>query len=35
MGHEVSIITSVPNFPKGKVFKGYKNKLFQKKISMV
>ena len=30
MGHEVSIITSVPNFPKGKVFKGYKNKLFQK-----
>lgn len=28
--HHVSIITSVPNFPLGKVFKGYKNKWVQK-----
>lgn len=26
LGHEVTIITCVPNFPKGVVFKGYKNK---------
>tara|TARA_B100000029_G_C17476535_1_gene923976 strand:+ start:121 stop:1341 length:1221 start_codon:yes stop_codon:yes gene_type:complete len=29
-GHEVTVITGVPNFPVGKVFDGYKNKLFQK-----
>lgn len=29
-GHEVTVITCVPNFPKGKVFDGYKNKLWQK-----
>ena len=29
LNHEVSVITGVPNFPKGKVFKGYKNKIFQ------
>lgn len=29
-GHEVTVITCVPNFPKGKVFNGYKNKLWQK-----
>jgi glycosyltransferase involved in cell wall biosynthesis len=29
-GVEVSVITCAPNFPKGKVFKGYKNKLIQK-----
>ena len=29
LNHKVSIITGVPNFPKGKVFKGYKNKIFQ------
>ncbi len=28
-GHEVTVITSVPNFPDGKVFKGYKNKWYQ------
>lgn len=29
-GIEVTVITCVPNFPEGKVFKGYKNKLYQK-----
>lgn len=29
-GHEVTILTSNPNFPKGKIFKGYKNKFFQR-----
>lgn len=29
MGHSVTIITGVPNFPKGKIFKGYKNKIYQ------
>lgn len=28
-GHKVTIITCAPNFPKGKVFDGYKNKLWQ------
>ena len=28
-GHQVTIITCVPNFPRGKVFEGYKNKLWQ------
>jgi|CXWL01.1.fsa_nt_gi glycosyltransferase involved in cell wall biosynthesis len=28
-GHEVTVITCVPNFPKGKVFGGYSNKLHQ------
>lgn len=31
-GAEVVVITSVPNFPKGKVFEGYKNKLHQTEI---
>lgn len=31
-GVDVTVITCAPNFPKGKVFKGYKNKLFQKEI---
>ena len=26
---EVTVITGAPNFPEGKVFKGYKNKLYQ------
>jgi glycosyltransferase involved in cell wall biosynthesis len=30
MGHEVTIITCAPNFPKGKVYEGYKNKLIQR-----
>ena len=28
-GHEVTVITCVPNFPKGTVFDGYRNKLWQ------
>lgn len=28
-GHQVTVITCAPNFPKGKVFEGYKNKLWQ------
>ncbi len=29
MGHQVTVITCVPNFPEGKVFEGYKNRLYQ------
>ncbi|MBI34201.1 MAG: glycosyltransferase WbuB [Flavobacteriales bacterium] len=29
-GDEVTVITCVPNFPKGRVYDGYKNKLYQK-----
>ncbi len=29
-GDEVTVITCAPNFPKGKVYNGYKNKLYQK-----
>ncbi|WP_339862414.1 glycosyltransferase family 4 protein [Paremcibacter congregatus] len=28
-GHQVTVITCVPNFPEGKVFEGYKNRLYQ------
>lgn len=28
-GHKVTVITCVPNFPAGKVYKGYKNKIYQ------
>ena len=28
-GNDITVITGVPNFPKGKTFKGYKNKIFQ------
>lgn len=28
-GHEVTVITCAPNFPKGKVFEGYRNRLWQ------
>ena len=28
-GAEVTVITCVPNFPQGKVYKGYSNKLYQ------
>lgn len=31
-GVEVTVITCAPNFPKGKVFDGYKNKLYQSEI---
>lgn len=30
LGHQVTVITCFPNFPKGKVFEGYTNKLYQK-----
>ena len=29
-GYQVTIVTGVPNFPKGKVFDGYRNKLWQR-----
>ena len=29
LGHQVTVITCAPNFPKGKVFAGYRNKLWQ------
>lgn len=31
-GAEITVITCAPNFPKGKVYEGYKNKLFQTEI---
>ena len=31
-GHSVTVITCFPNFPKGKVYDGYKNKLYQKEV---
>tara|TARA_Y100000022_G_scaffold200756_1_gene218682 strand:+ start:17530 stop:18756 length:1227 start_codon:yes stop_codon:yes gene_type:complete len=31
-GHNVSVITSVPNFPLGKIHEGYKNKWYQKEV---
>lgn len=32
LGHEVTIITCAPNFPKGRLLPGYKNKLYQKEF---
>ncbi len=32
LGHNVKVITGVPNAPKGVIYPGYKNKLFQKEI---
>lgn len=29
-GHKVTVITCAPNFPKGKVFDGYRNRLWQR-----
>ena len=29
LGHQVTVITGAPNAPKGKVFDGYKNKIYQ------
>jgi hypothetical protein len=29
MGHEVTVVTCVPNFPHGNVFEGYKNRFYQ------
>jgi glycosyltransferase involved in cell wall biosynthesis len=31
-GHQVTVVTGVPNFPKGKVFDGYRNRLWQQEI---
>ncbi len=31
-GHQVTVITGAPNFPKGKVYDGYQNRLWQKEI---
>ena len=31
-GADVTVITCAPNFPQGKVYEGYKNKLYQKEI---
>lgn len=31
-GHDVTVITCAPNFPQGKVYAGYKNKLYQKEV---
>ena len=31
-GVEVTVVTCAPYFPEGKVFEGYKNKLYQKEI---
>ena len=31
-GHQVTVITCVPNFPRGKVYEGYKNKLRQSEM---
>ena len=28
-GHEVNVLTQNPSYPKGKVYEGYKNRLFQ------
>lgn len=30
VGHQVTVITCAPNFPKGKVFGGYRNRLWQR-----
>ena len=29
-GHRVTVITGAPNFPKGKIFPGYRNRLWQR-----
>ena len=31
-GHEVTVVTCVPNHPRGVVYKGYKNKIFQTEV---
>ena len=32
LGHKVTVITSNPNFPEGKLHKGYENRLFRREI---
>ncbi|MCF8470555.1 MAG: glycosyltransferase family 4 protein [Parvibaculum sp.] len=29
-GHQVTVVTCVPNFPKGRVFEGYRNRIWQR-----
>ncbi len=31
-GHEVTVITGAPNAPRGEVFAGYRNKLYQREV---
>jgi hypothetical protein len=31
-GHQVTVITCAPNFPRGQVFAGYKNRLFSREV---
>jgi glycosyltransferase involved in cell wall biosynthesis len=31
-GHDVTVVTCVPNHPKGKVFQGYKNAMYQSEV---
>ena len=31
-GHDITVITCAPNFPQGKVYAGYKNKLYQTEV---
>lgn len=31
-GHQVTVVTSAPNFPEGKLYPGYKNKWYQQEI---
>ena len=31
-GHDVTVVTCAPNFPRGKVFDGYKNRLYQEEM---
>ena len=31
-GHQVSVITCAPNFPSGKVYSGYRNRIFQQEM---
>ena len=31
-GHQVTVITSAPNFPEGKLYTGYKNRWYQREI---
>ncbi|MEM7564001.1 MAG: glycosyltransferase WbuB, partial [Pseudomonadota bacterium] len=30
LGHEVTVVTCAPNHPKGQVYQGYRNRLWQK-----
>lgn len=32
MGHEISVLTSFPNYPRGEIFEGYRGKLFQREV---